>query len=501
MKDSTMIKFKIIKINLVLIIFSIGLLKNAESQSKWFKTYGGPASTDVSYAISTYGRNGYLLAGYTTIEPYHDSRLGYIIQVDSLGDSLWSRKYETEWGNYITSVQRTKDNNYIFAGSIFLYKTRPTGTQYFDSDIYILKTNTNGDTLWTRYFGGASDDVAGHVICLEDGYLISGSTTSYGPGLGNENIWLIRTDQNGDSLWTRIFGTTKIDWPTRLIQTSDGGFIITGYSQPNLVIIKTDSSGNEQWQKKYNGNGYYSVGGDIIELDNDGYIIVGQTQTLSGYTDLWFLKADSEGDTLWSVTHGGSNHDYGGIIVPTVDNNYLILGNTRSFSTGDWDMWLLKLDSIGDTVWTKTYGSNDNEKAEDIVKASDDGFIITGTITDDNQVDKDIFILRVNSEGDTVYTTNIDRQGNIKRSKNYVRNYPNPFNSSTVIKFNLPKKEYVSIVLFDNLGKKVKTILSQILYPGAHQVKLTSDNLSSGIYYYIINARSFKEVKKVILIK
>ena len=157
------------------------------------------------------------------------------------------------------------------------------------------------DTAWTKTFGGNSNDIGYSVQQTTDGgYIITGYTSSS----GNIDIWLIKTDSNGDSLWTKTFGGSGDDLGQSVQQTTDGGYIITGY---------TTSFGN-------------------------------------GYYDVWLIKTDSNGDEEWNQTFGGGGSDSGHSVQQTTDGGYIITGYTDSFGNGGGDIWLIKTDSEGNTV-------------------------------------------------------------------------------------------------------------------------------------------------------
>ena len=164
------------------------------------------------------------------------------------------------------------------------------------------------DTLWTKTFGGSSGDGGYKVQQTTDGgYILLGGTSSF--GAGNSDIWLIKTNSYGDTIWTRTFGGSDND-----------------------------------------------VGWSVIQTDDEGYIIIGTKNPYGINADVWLIKTDSFGNTLWTKTYGGNDEDSGNSIQQTSDGGYIITGMTASYGAGNGDVWLLKTDSLGDTLWTHTYG-------------------------------------------------------------------------------------------------------------------------------------------------
>ena len=242
------------------------------------------------------------------------------------------------------SVQQTTDGGYIISG----------GTNSFgngDSDVYLIKTDENGDSLWTKTFGGTDEDLGSSVQQTTDGgYIISGGTKSFGNG--DRDVYLTKTDGNGNEQWTKTFGGGDRDFGGSVQQTTDGGYIITGFTSSfgngdrDFYLIKTDGSGNEQWTKTFGGTGI-DVGFSVQQTNDGGYIIVGLIGVL-GNNDVYLIKTDENGDSLWTKTFGGTSSDDGCFSVQqTTDGGYIITGFTFSFGNGGSDVYLIKTDENG----------------------------------------------------------------------------------------------------------------------------------------------------------
>jgi len=276
--------------------------------------------------------------------------------------------------------------------------------------VFPLLSQNAPDTLWTRVIGGYQGDEGWSILQTEDnGYIIVGATSSYGAG-GSEDVWLIKTDSNGDTLWTKTYGGIDGETGYSIQKTNDNGFIIAGITgsfppgDSNVFLVKTDFNGNEQWNRVYGGND--SDSGWFVQQTNDGgFIIVGNTYSFGlGGSDVWLIKTDENGNESWNQTYGGIGIDYGRSVLQTIDNGFLIIGGTEPFEFGNADVWLIKTDADGDTLWTKTYGGNDIDYGQSVQQTIDDGYILVGTTKSYGHGSWDVYLIKTNANGDTLWT-------------------------------------------------------------------------------------------------
>jgi uncharacterized delta-60 repeat protein len=316
-------------------------------------------------------------------------------------DTLWTRVYGGNLAEGCYSVQQTTDGGYILAGYTMSY-----GAGLYD--YYLVKTNSSGDTLWTRIYGGTNSDRANGVRQTTDGgYILGGYTNSY--GTGSYDFYLVKTNSSGDTLWTRTYGGSSSDYGQNVQQTTDGGYIIAGYTMSfgaglfDIYLVKTNSSGDTLWTRSY--------GGSSVELcytaqqtADGGYILAGSTDSYgAGSSDFYLVKTNSIGDTLWTHTYGGSAAETCRSVQQTTDGGYILAGITNSYGAGSSDFYLVKTNSIGDTLWTHTYGGLFGDYAYEVNEISEGGYILVGYSNSFGGTN-DFYLVKTSSAGDTLWT-------------------------------------------------------------------------------------------------
>lgn len=306
----------------------------------------------------------------------------------------WIKTFDFGKGKF---VQQTTDNGYIITGY--------TDTSSNSSDVFLIKTDINGDTLWTKVYSQPNNDMGNSVQQTSDGgYIITGWTDSYS---NSYDILLIKTDDNGNPIWTKTYGGNYGDVGTSVQQTSDEGYIITGTTHSSsyntdISLIKTNSFGDTLWTRTYD-NSNSDEGYSVKQTTDEGYIITGQTTSTDGDTDLVLVKTDELGETIWSKTYGGYGDDIGYSVQQTTDGGYIVTGFLENYSTEHTDVYLLKTDNNGDTLWTKTYDRNWDDLGHSVEQTTDGGYIVVGYVQHVNHY-YDIYLVKTNDTGDTLWT-------------------------------------------------------------------------------------------------
>jgi len=402
---------------------------------EWDKTFGGDKIDWGCYVQQTYD-GGYIISGAIDRNPYTPWKgFGYLLKIDSSGNEEWDQKFfvETCWDVVAQSVQQTDDNGdgikndgYIIVGY--------TGFTW-QYDLYLVKTDINGKVLWTRIIGlyDAFDRGVSVQQTTDGGYIITGNTQSYGSGGGD--VWLLKFDSNGYEEWNKTFGGGYRDYGFCVQQTSDGGYIITGDTESfgvdgDVYLIKTDSSGNEEWNKTFGGN-KWDNSHSVQQTTDNGYIITGWYTTIAGDRDIYLIKTDSSGNEEWSKTYGGNYDDVSYSVQQTAYGGYFITG----FSCTDPiycnpDVYLIKTDSSGNEEWSETLNKTKNNEGYCGKQTKDGGYIISGyTGSNYSNGSIDIWIIKLEGHNQEPDVPRVDGPSNVKvkRKTEYsiVTNDPN----------------------------------------------------------------------------
>ena len=593
MKNS--IKFLSI-ILLILFFYSTQLLPQAPD-TMWTKTFGG-TNIDIGHCVQQTADSGFIITGYTRSYGTISGRNVWLVKTDKNGNHQWNNTFGGNDDEEGYSVQQTADGGYIIAGY-----TESFGAGL--NDVFLVKANASGNHVWTKTFGGAQDDEGYSVIqTIDGGFLIGGVTSSY--GAGSRDMWMIKTDPAGNLIWQKTHGGLSSDGAWYVDKTSDGGFILTGWTLsfgPGIIgnawLVKTDSLGNQQWNKFFGGDDV-DRGYAVQQTTDGGYILTGYTDSFgAGLYDMLLIKTDPSGNAVWTKTFGGTGRDYGNSVRQTSDGGFIVLGYTLSFGAGGDDFYLVKTDANGNEEWFKTYGGSASDVGFFLRQTNDGGLIMTGhtlssgagvhdvwLIKTDNIIPVELIsfsvqtdeydvkltwstatetnnsgfeILRsqtsnvkgqmywekigfVEGKGTTVEVHHysfvdeslpagnyqyrlkqIDFDGTFEYSNiievtvdapaifSLEQNYPNPFNPTTKIKYEIPgqARNYntqVTLKVYDILGNEVATLVNEQKPAGTYDVEFvvgqdSRPNISSGIYIYQLGAGSFVQTKKMVLLR
>jgi len=335
---------------------------------QWYRTFGDSDGTTYGTSVQQTTDGGYILCGRT--ETPGEQRVAWLIKTDAEGNKLWGKMFNPKEETEANSVQQTTDGGYIICGTV---GTRETdGWIYY---IWLMKTDADGNKLWDKLFSSSQHGALGHSVqqTADGGYIICGKI--------GDHLWLIRTDAEGNTIWDKTFVAQHIDQGNSVQQTTDGGYIVCGWTcpliqgwivgKPNVWLIKTDIDGNKLWDKMFGGE-LYAEGASVQQTTDGGYIIcgVGETEKNIGALSILLMKTDANGNKVWDKIF---NRGYGYSAKQTADGGYIVCGKTRLHAG-----WVIKTDAEGNKLWNKKIGKGFGWGSS-VQQTADGGYVICGS--------------------------------------------------------------------------------------------------------------------------
>lgn len=378
---------------------------------EWNKTFRGTGS-DGANSVQQTSDGGYVVAGYTSSYGAGEDD-AWLIKTDGNGNEEWNKTFGGSSWDRAYSVQQTSDGGYILAGSTSSYGA---GLR----DAWLIKTDAKGNEEWNETFGGANDDFANSVWQASDGgYIIVGGAPKV-PDIPSPEqaytypccaTWIVKTDVKGNEQWNKTFRGGKLDYAYSVQQTSEGGYIfagsIYGVVGPVARLIKTDANGNQQWSQEFlrkserSAFPYESGEAHSVQQTSDGgYIIAGYTKlhrdngdVYLSDVDILLIKTDENGNEQWNKTFGGEYEDEAFTVLQIARGGYVISGSKCSINAercDEWfgskctrgavqcDAWLIRTDVNGNELWNRTFGGTEDEIAYQVQLTRDGGYILAG---------------------------------------------------------------------------------------------------------------------------
>ncbi len=487
----------IVRVLCCALLLATALPAAASPDVTWTQLFGGGQFEWGRDVVAT-ADGGYIIVADT--ESYGPG--GYdvwLIKTDAYGNQLWTRTFGGLYEERGFAVRQTDDGGFIIVGTTGSY-----GAGAYD--IWLIKTDSDGYSSWDKTFGGSAWDWGYSVeITSDGGYAVIGYTESYGPGMSA--AWLIKTDDEGNTLWTKTYGGTSSDWGQSIVECSDGGFAIAGdtYSfgagSRDAWLIRTDSVGDTLWTRTFGGSA--SDGGrSVLETDTGGCILAGCTKSYgAGDDDLLLVETDSSGHTLWTKIHGGTEDDGAESIVPCTGGGYIIAGHTESFGAGHDDMWIVRIDAGGDSLWTLAFGDDSHDWARFARQSPDGGYIVVGDSYDFFNGEYNVRLLKLDSE-----TGVPDSPGPQHTTLAITNSHPNPFVHATSICYQLPAQSNVTVDIYNICGRRVRTLLTGLQAAGSHTATWdgrdeTGAHLAAGVYFCRLQAGGQSASTKLVIIR
>ena len=427
----------------------------------------------VGYSLVEVADGGYLIVGY------HDYVSGpYVIRTDINGDTIWTRNYEFFGEADGVDVISVSDGNYVITG----YKI------YANDDIILMKIDDMSDTIWTRIYDFGGEDLA-HAVCQarDGGYIIAGQTTSF-DAIGFD-VFLVKTDSIGEVQGTYLYKSDGMyEAAYGVDTTSDGGYIVACQSD-SASLLRFDSEGNLLWKLNGSNTSFYAVktlvGGDFVALG-----------TSSG--SLKISLVNDNGYAYNSRNYGPSGYCTIGYALDVTSDGGYILGGLVTDNVLNDRVYIVRVNENLSLLWKRIYGSQDDWDESGVlsIKETSDGDYIAVGYKHENG-DDNIWLLKLGEVQDIVSGDST----NIPNNYLTLTSYPNPFNSATEIKYYLPANENIKLGIYNLLGRKIKTLYNGTQAAGYHKINWNAKYLPSGIYFCRLFTGDESKVIRMILLK
>jgi putative intracellular protease/amidase len=314
---------------------------NKQGDLVWAKSFGG-AGSEYAYGCHAVD-DGYVITGYTTSFGA-GSKDVYLLKLDSNGKELWSKTFGGPSWDVGMAVDGNNKDGYVICGF-----THSFGAG--EEDVYVIRTDPDGNELWSKTFGGNRFEIGNSVSLTKDGGCLIGATTgTYGNG--NADFYLIRTDAKGQEVWKKPYGIKGqkghgFDWCHSMILSSDGSAILVGITDSQDImdahVVKLDDHGNEVWSRSFGKKPFYDYGHSVCETKDGNCIVCGVTKSIQDNNDISLVKLDPEGKILWEKTIGAAGSDWGSVLLVTEDGDCIVTGHTDSYGEGHADVFLMKV--------------------------------------------------------------------------------------------------------------------------------------------------------------
>ncbi|MFZ7136823.1 MAG: hypothetical protein ACOWW1_00165 [archaeon] len=372
------------RLYLVCIIFCILVIFNSTSvvfpsSQMWSNSFG----TGTGCSVVQTSDGDFALAGTT----YGDADF-WLIGIDEYGNMKWNKTYGGPESESAKVLIGTSDGGFALVGY--------SG----NCDCWLVKTDSFGNMEWNQTYGGQGYDYANSLIETSDGgYAIGGS---YNPDsedpFGDRDFWLVKTDAYGNMEWNQTYGGLGYDYVNSLVETSDGGYLLVGNTglylvESNVWIIKTDAQGNLQWDREFGGKGSSGVN-SVVKTSDDGYALAGFISQ-----DFWLIKIDRLGNLQWNQTHSKLSTAEAYSLIETSEGGYALAGCVSSGNAGGSEGWLVKTDTNGNEIWNQTYNGIENYFIYSLIETSDGEFALAGYKTSSYPNLPDLLLIKTDGYG------------------------------------------------------------------------------------------------------
>lgn len=457
---------------LTMILIAVFLLPFGElgkgfAQTLQCSSYYGSANPDFANAVKQESDSIFIVAGYTNTNAGYWNT--YLLKVDAFCNLLWETTLVNAISEKSFDLIIAKDAGYIMVGDAY-------NTTLSTLDALVTKTDSSGNLLWRKNIGGTNNELFYSIVENNDSSLVAtGYTDTYGAGLSD--FYIVKMDNDGNTLWQKTYGGTGKELAMSICKTNNKGYAVTGYTLSygsggkDFWLLRLNENGDTLWSKTYGGI-QDDTGYEVQQTQDGGFIIAGYTTSFGNGGNALVVKTDSLGNLQWQKDYGGYYFDQLFSVKETTGGNYIMAGHTASSGNGMQDVWVVKINQYGDTLWTKTYGGTNDDQAEQAIITSTGNYVVVGNTKSFGNGLNDAYFLHIS---DTSTIANI--QQTVLEQYNFSI-YPNPSTGKVI----LTTTESSTIEIYNVLGEK---ILSSPIR-GGREVALDLSGNPAGIYYYSI---------------
>lgn len=447
-------------------------------------------------AVFPVDEGGYLVFGNTGNLFFSDTSKVFVLKADEDGIVDWSNTIGLDTKtNYFNHVVKTISDTYLAVGH---HKEEVS----FSATVHqlIAEFDDAGTANWLMFHEWDWDDELQGIIKENngDGFVVIGTSQSYGAGSPNQyNIFMMKTDDGGNEVKKTVLDGGYDDFGCAVTQGIGGGYMFcgayeSGKSARDIFLIRTDENLDTLWTKLIDASGNdYPLS---IETTSDGYYIVaGHSNSYSSSTDAFLLKMDDDGNLIWLNTYGGDQSDYAFDVIETQDNNYIICGRSKSW-TDNSQVYIVKTDTSGIEIWSEVISYEDGSNTYSIYEESMNHYLLAGYYKNPSD-DYKAMIVDLTDLSTSVENRLLTKQFYLFQCS------PNPVRNETTIAYRLNEKSNVQLSLLNFLGIEIKTIVNEIQTIGEYNVKVQKGNMPPGIYFYKLSNGNYSQVKKMIVIE
>ena len=370
-------------------------MDQSEPDSLWSVMYGG-ADVDVCMNAVRTSDGNYIAVGYTDSFGAGERDI-WVIKLNDDGDSLWSRTYGSPYYDYCHNIIDIGDGHFLLACS---------SGQRSREDFLLLEINADGDSLWSRTYGGDAGEICNRITLDDDrGLIMAGSTRSYGSGL--TDMWILKLDADREPVWDVPLGGDRTESCLTVVKTSDSGYLAGGYSTSDRIssdgwLVKLNQHGEIEWNRFYGGNNSDRIK-EIIPTEH-GYLCFGYNAA-----NFWLFEVNSDGAVIWEEIYGGIIYSYANDIIQTADHGWLLTG-AYHMDDGQYNLGMMKADNQGRRAWMRNFGGLTDEKINCVIQTDDYGYMLFGTADSIGAGEEDWLIMR--TAADLIMTADVSCHDN-----------------------------------------------------------------------------------------